>query len=170
MAANGKQTSSQKRAELKRLARQCQHNIFEMLKIVDELLSDHEYVDQFGGEGPLLDHIEAEEFSHFGGSPKLGAMLRAYRHNPRRAIWEEHRFNVLALIELAAPAKETADGPRISWKAKCKELEAQLAQQVAVNEDLKKTVAELRAKCDALVAENGELKGRLAERRERYAA
>lgn len=155
-------SSTQKRAELKRLAKQCQSNLFEMLKIVDELLGDHEYVDTFGGESQLMDHIEAEEFSHFGGSPSLAAMLRAYRANPRKATWAEYRFNVQAMIELATPTREAADVERINWKAKCKELEAKLAQAEATASEYKASNGELRTKCDSLTAEAGELRGRVA--------
>lgn len=94
-------TTSQKHAELKRLAKQAAQSIYDMLRIVTEILEDHEYVDRFGGEGAILDLIEKEEFIHFGGDPTLTAMLRAYRANPREATWKEYRYNIRAMIELA---------------------------------------------------------------------
>lgn len=104
-------TSGQKRAELKRLAKTARDGLYRMLQIVDELLSDVEYVDKFKGESQLIDDIEAKEFAHFGGSPSLSAMLRAYRANPKKGTWSKYNFNIAAMIELAAPppAPKTKD-------------------------------------------------------------
>lgn len=99
-------TSGQKRAELKRLAKAARDSLYRMLQIVDELLADVEYVDRFKGESQLIDDIEAKEFAHFGGSPSLAAMLRAYRANPKKFTWAKYNFNIAAMIELAAPPPE----------------------------------------------------------------
>jgi len=94
-------TTSQKHAELKRLGKEAAKTIYDMLRLSDEILSDHEYVDQFGGEPKLIDMLEKDEFAHFGGDPSLSAMLRAFRANPKETTWKEYRFNVRAMIELA---------------------------------------------------------------------
>ena len=110
------QTTSQKHARLKQLSQQTQQNIYDMLRLVDEILQDREYIDQHGGEGPLLDSFENHEFSHFGGSPSLSSMLRAYRHNPKKAVWQEHAFNLRVMIDLATPEKDRGDVQRVNWK------------------------------------------------------
>lgn len=94
-------TTSQKHAELKKLGKQARETIYDMLRLTTEILADHEYVDQFGGEVGLRDLLEAEEYVHFGGDPSLTAMLRAYRANPDEATWKEYRYNIRAMIELA---------------------------------------------------------------------
>ena len=155
-------TTSQKHAELKDLAKRTKDNIFAMLKLANEILSDHEYVDSLGGEDQVLERLEAEEFSHFGGSPSVSEMVRAYRKNPDRATWNQYHHNVWALIELANPSAEGAAIERINWKAKCKELEAQLAQTAGALAEYRSMAADLRTKCDDLMASNGELRGRVS--------
>ena len=87
-------------------------------------------------------------------------LLRAYRANPSRAMWEEHRFNLRAMIELSRPSKGEAT-ERVNWKALAKELEAKLAQAHGTLADYKVMAGELRSKCDELTATNGELRGRI---------
>lgn len=156
-----KKTSSQLHAQLKGISKQAKDGLFEMLVLVDQIMSDHEYVDQFGGEGPLIDHFESNEFSHFGGTPSMSQMLQAYRHNPKKAMWQEHDYNIWALIELATPAKERRGKTQINWKARAIEAEAQVGVLEAVIEDSKKTVEELRNKVTELSSDNGELRGRV---------
>ena len=162
------QTSGQKRAELKVLAKRCKSTIFDMLKLADELLSDHEYVGDYGGEDKLMDDMQADEFSHFGSKPTLSQMIRAYRANPKRATWDEYKSDIWAMIDLAQPGNPNdSDIVRINWKARCKEAEAKVAQLEAVVDDQRKTIAAQQSQIDQLRAELGEFKGRLAERRER---
>ena len=160
-------TTSQKHAELKKLSRQVQQNIYDMLKLVDEILQDREYIDQYGGEGPLLDAFENGEFSHFGGSPSLASMLRAYRHNPKKAVWQEHAFNLRVMIDLATPEKDRGDVQRVNWKARCAELEEDVKRLSAMLEEYRTTSADLRQRCDDLTAANGELRGELKAVRRR---
>jgi len=155
-------TTSQKHAQLKGLSRNTQQNIYEMLRLANEILQDHQYVDGLGGEGKLLDMLEKEEFSHFGGDPSLPAMLRAYRYSPQLETWREYRFNIRALIELAAPDSEGADATRTNWKALAKALQAELEQAKAALEEYRRTNAELRNNHEAHLGEIGELRGRLA--------
>lgn len=157
-------TSGQKRAELKRLAKAVRENIFEMLRIACELIDDHAYVDEFGGEPKLLDHLEAEEFAHFGGVPKLAAMIRAFRANPKKATWAEYRFNVQAMIDLATPEKQTQQS-RTDWKAKALELELTVEAQAAQLA----SIGSLNAQIEELKAENNRLRGRI-EQMERRAS
>lgn len=152
-------TSGQKRAELRRLSKASQQNIFDMLRLACELIDDHAYVDQFGGEPQLVEQMEAEEFSHFGGVPKLGLMLRAFRANPKLATWKENKFNVQVMIDLAKPPKEKNETTRTDWKAKCAELELQNDQ---LNAQLS-SVATLNAQIEELKAENNRLRGRIEQ-------
>jgi prefoldin subunit 5 len=161
------QTTSKKHAKLKQLARQTQQNIFDMLRIVDEILQDREYVDQHGGEGPLLDSFENHEFSHFGGTPALSAMLRAYRHNPKKAIWQEHAFNLRVMIDLATPEKDRGEVQRINWKSRCAELEEEVKRLNIMLEEYRATANDLRQRCDELTGANGELRGELKATRRR---
>jgi len=101
-----RKTSSQKHAELKRLSRKAARNIYDMLRLADQILQDHEYVDRFGGEPQLIEAMENDEFLHFGGNPSLPSMLRAFRANPLLKTWQEYRFNVRAMIDLAEPEPE----------------------------------------------------------------
>ena len=161
-------TTSQKHAELKKLSKQSQQNIYDMLRLTDEILNDAEYVDQFGGEADLIDHMEAAEFSHFGGNPSLSEMLRAYRANPQKKVWTEYRYNVRALIELSLPERERAEIVRTNWKSKAAELQSQLDSQSAILRDYKKMVDDLQGKVESLANANGELRGQLSVL-ERYA-
>lgn len=154
-------SASQKRAELKRLSKTVQGSIWEMLKIADELLHDIEYVDEFGGETGLIEHMQEEEFSHFGGSPGLPALLRAYRFSPKKSTWAEYRFDVWAMIDLAAPAKDGSETVRVKWMERCKAAEAKVVELEAVVADQRKTIASQQAQIDQLHAEVGELKGQL---------
>lgn len=155
-------TTGQKHAELKRLGKEAAKSIYDMLRLADEILHDAEYVDQFGGEAELIDRFEAEEFAHFGGNPSLSAMLRAYRCNPKLATWKEYKFNIRAMIDLAAPAKDGEPTERVNWKTLAKELQAKVEQSDAVVAELRATNADLRAKADAAANEAAELRGRLA--------
>lgn len=156
-------TASQKRAELKGLAKKSRDNIFSMLKLADEILKDAEYVDEFGGEDLLMDHMQDEEFAHFGGSPSLSEMLRAYRANPSKGTWSEYKHNIWAMIELANPKKEGTATERVNWKARCKEAEFerdQLRDQVSEQRQL---IDRLQDEVVELREENATLKGRLIE-------
>lgn len=156
-------TSSQKRSELKKLAKQSRENIFRMLQIVDELLEDKEYVDQFGGEAQLMDHIEVEEFAHFGGNPALSSMLRAFRANPKKSTWAEYRYNIRAMIDLASPEKESGETQRTNWKALAKELQLKLEQAEATLNDYREQVGAMREKVSESERERGILEGRIVE-------
>lgn len=155
-------STTKKRAELKRLSSSVQQNIYDMLKLTNEILSDGEYVDQFGGEAGAMDDMEQKEFSHFGGRPSLGSMLAAFRKNPDIKTWREYRFNIVAMIELANP-REDREVVRIDWKAQAKEFEAELTQAKATVSEQSKTISELRAKAEELNGLVGEFRGRVAE-------
>jgi len=155
-------TTSQKHARLKVLGKAAAKNIYDMLRLADEILADHEYADRFGGEADLIAMLENEEFQHFGGNPKLSSMLRAFRANPKLATWEEYRFNIRAMIELSEPAKDGADVERINWKALAKELQAKLESAEAVVAELRTANGELRTRADAATTEAAELRGRLS--------
>ena len=161
------QTTGQKHAELKKLGKQAKQNIYNMLRLTDAILRDHEYVDQYGGEGPLIDYFENNEFSHFGGQPSLTSMLRAYRHNSDQEVWQEHDYNLRVMIDLATPEKDRGDVQRVNWKARCAELEEEVKRLSAMLEEYRTTSADLRQRCDDLTAANGELRGELKAVRRR---
>ena len=157
-----KRTTSQKHATLKALAKRARDNVYQMLRLADEILSDTEYVDRFGGEAGLIELFAGDEFAHFGGTPSLPAMLRAYRANPAKATWGQYDFNIWVMIDLAKPASEAGDRTYVNWKAKAKELEAELGQTKAALADYRRTASDLRESVDSLTAQNGELRGRLS--------
>lgn len=134
--------TNQKHAELKRLSRQAKDCLFDMLKITSELIADHEYVEEFGGEAAFLELLEETEFSHFGGDPGLAAMLHAFRAFPQREQWEEYKMNVRAMIALARPAQDREPGKRTNWKAKCAELELRIAELEAENRTLRSLISQ----------------------------
>jgi len=140
-----KMTTSQKRAELKRVSKAAKDGVWQMLNLADEILSDHEYVDQFGSEAELIDQLEADEFSHFGGTPKLTAMLRAYRANPAKGTWAENGFNLWVMIDLAAPASDSPPKQYTNWKQRAKEAEAKVEELEAELSQLKETLADYKA-------------------------
>lgn len=154
-------TSKQKHSQLKNLSKTIKTSIYDMLKLTDELLSDHDYVDAFGGEDQLIDSLEADEFSHFGGSPSLPEMLRAYRHTPKLAAWKEYRFNIRAMIELAKPERESEAKERINWRALAKELESKVARLESALDQYRKSDSEKDSQIRELTAELGELRGEL---------
>jgi|GEM_PF-5920659 len=156
-------TSGQKRAELKKLAKQSRENIFRMLQLVDELLADKEYVDQFGGEGQLMDHLQEEEFAHFGGSPSVSELVRAYRANPKKSTWAEYQYNVWAMIDLATPTKEAGEIQKTNWKALAKELQLKLDQAEANVKEYREQAAMFRERLDESERQRGILEGRIVE-------
>lgn len=119
-------TTEQKHAELKALGRQHRRSTYEMLALAHEILEDPAYCEQFGGQSALQDHLEATDFVHFGGKPTLANMLRAYRKNPNRSVWDEYQHNIWAMIDLSAPTKNTEAKEKINWKALAKELEVKV--------------------------------------------
>lgn len=155
-------STTKKRAELKRLSSEGQRNLFEMLRLADEILKDAEYVDQFGGEASCIDDMEAKEFSHFGRSPTLGMMLKAYRKFPDIAEWRRNRFNIRVMIDLANP-REKVETQRTDWKARATELDADNANLKALIDEQSKTISELRAKVEELNGLVGEYRGRVME-------
>ncbi len=159
MAAT-KTKTSRKHAKLKELSATVKTSIYQMLKLADEILADPEYVEQFGGEPQLIDHLEANEFSHFGGRPSLAAMLKAYRKSPTESEWRQYKYNIQAMIELSVP-RDNEKPVHVNWKARCSELEAEIASLKASLEDYQQVSADLRKVCDDLRAENGELRGQL---------
>ena len=165
MKTTPQKTTSQKHAELKHLAASAAKSIYTMLKLACEIIADHDYVDQFGGEAAVIERMEADEFAHFGGSPSLPEMIRAFRANPSHETWAEYRFNVWALIELSLPAKGEAT-VRTNWRAIAKEFEAKLAVAEATLAEFRASNAELRSRVDELVSANGELRGQLTATRE----
>lgn len=146
-------TSKQKHTKLKNLSKNSKENLHEMLRLADELLADHGYVDDFGGEDKLMEALSDEEFSHFGGTPSLSEMLAAYRKHPDLKTWQEFRFNIWALIDLAKPQSQSSTKARTNWQAKATALELEVARLTAELERLREENAELR----------GELRG--AEKR-----
>ncbi len=154
-------TTSQKHAELKKLSTQTRDNIYGMLRLANEILSDHEYVDQFGSEAELIEQMEKNEFSHFGGQPSLGAMLRAYRANPKKATWAEYDYNLRVMIDLAAPAKERTEVERVNWKSRCAELTDRVEELEAMVKEYRTRVEELQSERDDLRETSSELRGQL---------
>lgn len=163
-------TTSQKHARLRELGEAARKNLYEMLRLADEILKDREYTEAFGGESHVIDQMQTREFAHFGGRPSLPEMLRAFRCNPSRETWEEYRHNIWAMIELSRPAKEAVEIERVNWKALAKKLEVELLQARAALEEQREAAAEYRRKCDELQRENGELHGRIIELDKRRAA
>ncbi len=154
-------TSGKKRAELKRLSKDARKTLHSMLRLADELLRDLDYVDQFGGESNLLDDLEAKEFAHFGGSPTLTQMLRAFRANPSQATWEEYSHNVWAMIELARPAKDAGPAERVNWKSLAKELQVQVETLTVELEKQRQENEKLSAEVRGLAEQNAEMRGEL---------
>ena len=107
-------TTAKMREKLLSLSKKAKNSIFDMLQLACEILDDHEYVDKHGGEEALITEMEETEFSHFGGSPSLRLLLRAYRQNPSKETWKEYRFDVWSMVYLASPKKEPVK--RVSWK------------------------------------------------------
>lgn len=153
-------SATKKRAELKRLSAQTQQNIYDMLRLTDEILTDVEYVDHFGSEAAAMDDIEAKEFSHFGGRPSLGSMLRAYRKNPDLKTWKENKFNIVLMIDLANP-KEERETVRVDWKAQAQTLEAELTNAKSTLAEQSRTISELRARDQEKAELIGELRGQI---------
>lgn len=159
-------TSGKKRAELKRLSGDVRHGIHAMLKIAHDLLEDQEYVAQFGGGPQLIDDMQSKEFAHFGGSPTLPQMLRAYAANPGEQAWKEYDYNIWAMIELAAPAREAGEATHINWKAIAKELEVQVEQLTTELAAASEQVSAMEAAIASLETQNAEMRGELKALRE----
>lgn len=144
-------TTKEKHAELKKLGKKNRAALYDMLKLAVEIMDDPAYCEEYGGSTALQDHLESTDFIHFGGKPSLANMLMAYRKNPLKTTWDEYQHNIHAMIELARPAKQTADSEvRINWKARAKELEVQL-------EMLRHELAELRKRHEDALTKIGKL-------------
>ena len=171
--AKKKITSMGLRTELARLGTQVRRNIWKMLDIVNTLLSDTAYVDANGGENALTEEIEKADFGHFGGKLGLKSMMHAYHANPSEAVWRQHDFNVMYMIDLANPESDKADAaPRNDWVRKCADLELALAQEKTITANQAKqlgeqseTITSLRGIGATKDREIGELTGRLEESR-----
>lgn len=156
-----KPTSAERMTELQRLSGEIKSNIFHMLRLAHEILGDPTYVQKLGGEAKLMERWEAEEFGHFGGKPGVPALLAAYRANPNESTWKEYRYNVHAMVMLAQPEKEHRDGERTNWKAKCQQLEEELAKERAVRERVEIELAEQKSLREKALKYIGEIEGRL---------
>lgn len=143
-------TTKQKHTALKNLAKDAKSNLFEMLKLAADILDDHDYVDEMGGEDVVLERLEAEEFSHFGGSPAVTVMIKTWRRYPQQSTWREYKYNIWALIDLANPREAGAETVRTNWKALAKQLQ--------------ESVEAMQAELTALREENADMKQELAER------
>jgi len=154
-------SAAKMRAELRQLSKAAKDNLYRMLVVASELVADRDYVDTFGGEAQLMDSMEAEEFSHFGGTPSLGEMLAAYRANPSEKVWRDNRYNLRLMIDLANPANERGDVQRVNWKARCAELEVEVKGLQAAVAELRQSNAELRKDRDDSAGAASELRGRI---------
>lgn len=152
-------TTKQKHTRLKNLAKDTKSHLYEMCRLASEILQDHEYVDALGGEDVVLEMLETSEFSHFGGSPGVLQLVQAYRANPAKKTWEEHRFNVWAMIDLANPpaAKEAVE--RVSWKSIAAEREAEIERLTAEVARLEAEIERLTAEVALVSEENALLRG-----------
>lgn len=154
--------SKQKRKELKKLARDHRSGLYQMLKLTDELLSDPAYIDEYGGEDALIEELEADEFAHFGGSPKLQQMVQAYRQNPKLATWDKYQHNIWAMIDLAKPSNPNAEAKeRTNWKAIAQEYEARIDSLEASLRESQEVNRHLESRVEELLQEVGELRGEL---------
>lgn len=147
--------TEQKHAELKKLGKKARTNLYDMLKLATEIVDDPEYCDQYGGQSPLIEHLESTDFAHFGGRPSLANMIRAFRKNPNKATWDEYQHNIWAMIELSTPEKNGEALERINWKARAKELEVRC-------EMLEAELATLRTRHEETLASLGDLRSRLS--------
>lgn len=148
-------------AELKTLAKNAKGNIYDMLSIACRLLDDDRAVLQLAkklgvdGHAGVRKHIEEQEFSFFGGTPSLAAMIRAFKANPEKKIWQEYHFNVRAMIALATPAEGKRDRQRPAWKEKAEKYRSQIEEKDA-------EIATLRKEIEQLKRSNSELQGKLS--------
>lgn len=122
-----KMTPTQMRAKIRQLANTAREALYEQIRLTHTLLQNVEYCDSQGGYDALLGQIEREDFAHFGGSPSLAAILRAYQANPAKATWAKYNYHLKAMIALAQPDKEPGISTRTNWRARCEQLEAELA-------------------------------------------
>jgi hypothetical protein len=155
------ESTTQKRAQLRRLADDVKNNIYEMLRLAVDILKDHAYVDDLGGEDMVIEMMQEQEFSHFGGAPSLGQMLRAWRANPKRETWKEYQFNVWAMIKLSTPQEERERPPSFNWKMLAKELETKLKALEKTLADTIEANDRLRDERDHALAMANKLEGRL---------
>jgi len=151
----GAMTGKELRQKLKVASANVRTGIFDMLSLTASILQDDEYVAKHGGQDALLDNLEATEFAHFGGSPSLRGMLRAYQVFPTRRAWSKQRYNVRAMVLKSGYKTSTESKKRINWKA--------LAQErLETIENLKKTVMSLRSELETERTHRNELSSQLA--------
>lgn len=156
-------TTKQKHTQLKNLAKDAKQNLYEMIKLAEQIISDHEYVDELGGEDVVLEMLQADEFSHFGTSFTVGSMIAAYRANPDLKTWKHYKFDIQAMIDLTKPTQEPSGEPavRTDWKGKALDLESENEALEAAIETLETEVEELRQRNSELSREVAELTGEL---------
>lgn len=166
-----KLTASQKRAALRAMAVTIKTQLFDALKMANELLQDPDYADQFGGELGLIESMQQDEFAIFGGDPSLFDMLKAYRANPNKNVWAVNKYDIRAMIILTEGEPEEKERKeRHSWvkqahelEGKVAELEAQIAQQQETIADYQKQLATKDIELDGAKRTIARMEGRLEE-------
>lgn len=133
--------TKEKHVKLKQLGKQSRDSLFDRLRLTDEILRDHEYVDQFGSEPRLVEIMEADEWSDFATRPGLPALLKAYRANPNKKTWEQYRFDWGAMIELARPEESEDRKPTTNWKSKFHDAEVRIKELEAEIRGLREALA-----------------------------
>ena len=159
-------TTTQKLAELKRLIKAAEANIYRRIELATEVLHDVEWIaaTHDGNEDLAIEALESDYFPDLAGFIPLGRLRQLYKAYAKK-VWAEYRFNLRAMETLYHRDHETVESenrPRKSYKAEVDDLQGKLK-----DEERRRIVADDIAKikereCGELTSEVDTLKEKLA--------
>ncbi len=91
-------TAEQAVDRLLEMAGKAGRNVFDRLRLVDQVLRDREFVAvAYRDESAALDHLEAKCFGDLCGARGLAHLLTVYRTYPDAKVWAELKWNLTLL-------------------------------------------------------------------------
>lgn len=153
-------------AELVNLRNQAGQNIYQRLKIADQLLSNKDWVEdetQGGGDiSKACDRLEQDCFADLCGVLSLPQMLEIYKHYKSEKTWRDNKYNLRkmywAMKEVQKPSKQNkqeptnppSDDPLVSLRKENKELRQQVSELQRENKRLRTTLQQMREQINKL--------------------
>jgi len=132
-AATVSETTTKKLAALKQLCDVTGENLFERLKLADEVLSDREWVNiSFISEAAARDHLAERYFPDIFGLVTTGELFQLIKAFPLKSNWEEHKYHVKAMLatikdDSRQGRRKTEEPTKSELREKVSELELELA-------------------------------------------
>lgn len=119
-------------SKLKQLNAKVCESLYAMIGHAKTCLADTDWIaaEHEGDTFKAQDWLQSEFFPVVGGFVSLGKLIALFDRHPE-STWREYRYNLQAMIDVDAIEEIEEEGgqhrERISWKARCEELEKELA-------------------------------------------